>query len=146
MKIMKKILYLLILFFTINFFSYGQIFKNDWAKFKAKNWTVNYSATTYFFLGKQTHGRLIFKNLNDSNLTLYFDLFYKNDIDSIFNKNEFNWKIYQSCLVFGIYLNSFYFGDYYYLPQECHRCVTEKYKDCDILKKSILKYITEKLP
>ena len=74
-EIMKKFLCLLILFFTINCVSYGQIFKNDWAKFKAKNWTVHYSSKTYFFLGKQTQGLLIFKNKNDSNLTLNYDLF-----------------------------------------------------------------------
>jgi hypothetical protein len=127
----------------------GQTFQKDWTEFTTTNWSTNFlnDNSSEYYLNKKTQGRLVFKNKNDTTLTLTYYVYFKSEMDSAFNKKIIDWLSIRSCVTMTNDKSnfiSFYFGQNYYLLKPCHRCHTATNKDCELLSGQLLTFIMGK--
>jgi len=139
MKIIKKIFILAVL---ISNTVLCQNVEKDWVDFNSVNWRVKYVADKSNYAEIPTQGRLVFENLI-SKKSVKFYIYLKSEVDNKFHQKINNLIPILNCNmdINKMAIQSFFFGDYYYMLSFCNVCFVSENKDCEVLSISLKEYV-----
>lgn len=138
---------------------FSQDFYADWKAFvPPNNWKIEFIKDSTFNFNKKVVGKLVLQNELDPQFAIEYQIFNSLEIDSLFKEHIKQHQILSPCVT-NINFSAFAYKGYYYLPDGCNACNTNRiggYKvnnknkygnlmtNCEHLNATILKFTTLK--